>query len=65
MKLKRTQLLVLALLGFCSLCHAASKPILVYYMPWYVAKPYSSNWGWHWTMNHFDPDRTALAGRNR
>jgi hypothetical protein len=45
MKLKRIQLLVLALLGFSSVCHAASKPILVYYMPWYVAKPYSSNWG--------------------
>jgi hypothetical protein len=24
-------------------------------MPWYVAKPFSTTWGWHWTMNVFDP----------
>jgi hypothetical protein len=34
----------------------AQKPLLVHYMPWYVAKPYSGSWGWHWTMNHFPPD---------
>ncbi|MDB4331456.1 glycoside hydrolase family 71/99-like protein [bacterium] len=30
--------------------------VLAHYMPWYTAKPVSGNWGWHWTMNHFDPD---------
>ncbi len=30
--------------------------ILAHYMPWYVAKPASQVWGWHWTMNHFDPE---------
>lgn len=30
--------------------------ILAHYMPWYVAKPASQVWGWHWTMDHFDPD---------
>ena len=25
-------------------------------MPWFVAKPYSGSWGWHWTMNHFNPE---------
>ncbi|HWD20966.1 MAG TPA: glycoside hydrolase family 71/99-like protein, partial [Verrucomicrobiae bacterium] len=25
-------------------------------MPWFVAKPFSGSWGWHWTMNHFNPD---------
>lgn len=34
---------------------AATKPLLVHYMPWYVAPPYSDRWGWHWTMNHFSP----------
>jgi hypothetical protein len=29
---------------------------MVHYMPWFVAKPYSGSWGWHWTMNHFNPD---------
>src|SRR6266436_4882238 len=39
-----------------------SKSVMVYYMPWYVAKPYSGNWGWHWTMNHFDPDSVNASG---
>ena len=30
--------------------------IMVHYMPWYQAKPYAGNWGWHWTMDHFNPD---------
>ena len=42
---------------------AGSKPILVYYMPWYAAKPYSSEWGWHWTMNHFNPENVTAAGQ--
>jgi hypothetical protein len=33
--------------------------ILVHYLPWYEAKPNSPHWGWHWTMNHFDPDRVV------
>ena len=44
---------------------AQSKPILVHYMPWYLTKPYSGVWGWHWTMNHYNPDTTnALGQRN-
>lgn len=31
--------------------------VLAHYMPWYTAKPYSDHWGWHWTMNHFDPEK--------
>lgn len=50
-------------LGFCA--HAGSKPVLAYYMPWYVAKPYSDNWGWHWTMNHFDPGQTNAIGQRQ
>lgn len=37
--------------------------ILVHYMPWYEAKPVSGGWGWHWTMNHFDPERSDSSGR--
>ena len=33
--------------------------ILAHYMPWYVAKPTSQVWGWHWTMEHFDPDNVV------
>ena len=44
---------------------AGSKPVLVYYMPWYVAKPFSSDWGWHWTMNHYDPDAINAFGERK
>ncbi len=43
----------------------ASKPVLVHYMPWYVAKPYSASWGWHWTMNHFQPDVIGTNGQRQ
>ncbi|MEM6691336.1 MAG: glycoside hydrolase family 71/99-like protein [Planctomycetota bacterium] len=34
------------------------KPLLLaHYMPWYTAQPASDQWGWHWTMNHFSPQR--------
>jgi len=35
-----------------------SKPIMVHYMPWFQS-PYSlgsGKWGYHWTMNHFNPN---------
>jgi hypothetical protein len=44
---------------------AAAKPILVHYMPWFVAKPYSASWGWHWTMNFYNPDSTNSAGQRQ
>jgi len=31
--------------------------LLAHYMPWYAAPPRSETWGWHWTMNHFDPNQ--------
>ena len=37
--------------------------LLAHYMPWYVAKPHSEVWGWHWTMNHFDPDQVTDGKR--
>lgn len=42
-----------------------SKDLMVYYMPWFAAKPYSDNWGWHWTMNHFNPDEINAAGQRQ
>jgi hypothetical protein len=38
--------------------------ILAHYMPWYTAKPFSDRWGWHWTMNKFDPER-KIDGRRQ
>jgi hypothetical protein len=53
------------LLGISGAAAAAPKAIFVYYMPWYVAKPYSDNWGWHWTMNHFNPDVIDASGERQ
>ena len=33
--------------------------LLTHWMPWFQAKPVSPQWGWHWTMNHFDPDKSV------
>jgi hypothetical protein len=44
---------------------AAAKQVLVYYMPWYAAKPFSPNWGWHWTMDHFNPDVIQATGERQ
>ena len=60
---------------FCGLLLAALLPtlraadtqappqILAHVMPWYAAKPISGVWGWHWTMNHFDPERITNGRR--
>jgi hypothetical protein len=37
--------------------------LLVHYMPWYVAQPFRPIWGWHWTMNAFDPERVTSGKR--
>lgn len=44
---------------------ASPKQVLVYYRPWFVAKPYSTDWGWHWTMNHFNPDYMDASGQRQ
>jgi len=41
-----------------------TKPLLlIHFMPWYSAPPVSSSWGWHWTMNHFNPDAVDGNGK--
>jgi hypothetical protein len=40
----------------------ARRLLMAHYMPWFQAKPFSAQWGWHWTMSHFDPDK-VLDGR--
>ena len=40
------------------------RPLLfVHYMPWYQSEEFSGSWGWHWTMNHFDPTVLNENGR--
>jgi len=44
---------------------ARDKVILAHYMPWYQTKAVSGKWGWHWTMDHFDPDQIKWEGQRR
>ena len=54
---------------FCFTCpllasnKVATKFIMVHYMPWYASKSISGQWGAHWTMNHFDPDKLDTKGK--
>lgn len=41
----------------------AAPPVMVHVVPWYTSKPFSGQWGWHWTMGRFDPDAPAAAGQ--
>lgn len=51
-------------LGFQMLPAAGGEPVLLaHYMPWYATKDISGAWGWHWTMNHFQPDRLRWEGQ--
>jgi hypothetical protein len=42
---------------------AGRKVVMVYYMPWFSGKPFSASWGWHWTMDHFNPDVINAVGQ--
>jgi hypothetical protein len=57
-------MMCLALLpGVSSGARAQSKPVMVHYMPWFVSRPYTGRWGWHWTMNHYNPDVIDADGQ--
>ena len=40
---------------------AGERAIMVHYMPWFEADPLHKRWGWHWTMNHYHPERMIGA----
>ena len=68
MKPAKILLATLLLFPFAAPAAAAptnAKPVMVYYMPWYAAKPFSGEWGWHWTMNHFTPDTLNASGEQQ
>ena len=54
--------IILLLISFCCSVAAEQPPVLAHYMPWYASKEHSGEWGWHWTMNHFDPDQIKWTG---
>src|SRR6266850_238585 len=65
----RANLLLLPLLCFglagTGMATPDSKPVMAYYMPWFTAKPLSDQWGWHWTMDHFNPDVVSASGERQ
>lgn len=69
--MRRTVRTIVLLLGWALTgqpCRAEPRPaerplLLAHYLPWFVAKPASKQWGWHWTMNAFDPDQQAGGKR--
>src|SRR4051812_46697509 len=42
---------------------AESRLLLAHYMPWFQAGADGKSWGWHWTMNHYHPERVADGKR--
>ena len=64
----RAALLMMLLTGVRSAACAADAPVsrpllLAHYMAWFSAPPHSQNYGWHWTMNAFDPTEIADGQR--
>lgn len=43
----------------------SKKKLMAHYMPWYVSKPVTGYWGWHWTMNYYNPDALNSEGKRR
>lgn len=56
-------LVLVCCLGLPVPAGAATPRLLVHYMPWYATREVSGHWGWHWTMDHFDPERRTADGR--
>src|SRR5262249_21247323 len=38
--------------------------VLAHYMPWFEGRPDSPSWGWHWTMNAFNPEKVTDGRRS-
>ncbi|MBI5684535.1 MAG: hypothetical protein HZC54_05615 [Verrucomicrobia bacterium] len=63
--MKRFFLAALLLAPLASLRGGEAEPLLLaHYMPWYTTKEFSGQWGWHWSMGRFDPDRVRVDGRS-
>ena len=60
----RRAFLAASLLFAAGLCLADDpRPTLAHYMPWFSTKAVSGSWGWHWTMNRYDPEKFRWEGQ--
>ena len=58
--------IIMAILLACpeSKAQNSTRPFFVtHYMPWFQTPSFHGNWGWHWTMNHFDPNNVDSTGK--
>jgi hypothetical protein len=54
------------LLHSAGLSQPPAKPVvMVHYMPWYQTPAIHGYWGWHWTMNHYSPDKFYPSGNRQ
>ena len=61
-------LITLVLILLCTTGYGVpmKKPrLMVHYMPWFIAKEGSGSWGYHWTMNYFNPDQLDDEGKRK
>ena len=56
MKLRFLFTIALCIFSLSFAQDAVRPVIMVHYMPWFQTKAVHGSWGWHWTMNHYDPD---------
>ena len=62
MKLRIVSALLLMAFS-ASFAQDVSRPlIMVHYMPWFQTKAVHGYWGWHWTMDHYNPDVIGQTG---
>ena len=62
-ELSCSMLLLFSLSSYLLHSEVDPKTVLVHYMPWYSSKSVSGRWGWHWTMNHFNPEKINKDGQ--
>ena len=43
--------------------HTTRPLLMAHYMAWYQTPLVSGAWGWHWTMNHYNPNKVDASGR--
>ncbi len=65
----KTAVALLAIVSLPTILFAEPPPpppiLMVHYMPMYQSKALGGSWGWHWTMNHYNPETFDEQGRRR
>ncbi|MGE5806923.1 MAG: endo-1,3-alpha-glucanase family glycosylhydrolase [Ignavibacteria bacterium] len=60
--MKKTLFTVFFISSLCISQENSLPKIMVHYMPWYQTAEIHGYWGYHWTMNHFNPENILPDG---